>query len=154
MFFVYETTVRPEWIDYNGHMRDSYYGLVFSLAVDALQDEVGFDEAYRRATGCTIYLVEDHKVYLKEVHEGAALRVATRVLDVDEKRFHLHMVMTSGGAEVCVGEFLELHVQQTPSPRAVPMPEAAKSRLEAARQAHDSESPLPHRSRPIALRRK
>jgi acyl-CoA thioester hydrolase len=68
MSFVFETRVLMEWIDYNGHMRDSYYGLVFSLAVDALQDEVGLDAEYRERTGCTIYLIEDHKVYLKEVH--------------------------------------------------------------------------------------
>ncbi|WP_428400351.1 hypothetical protein [Mameliella sp.] len=37
-------------------MRDSSYGLVFSLAVDVFQDEVGFDETYRRTTGCTIYV--------------------------------------------------------------------------------------------------
>ncbi|MCV2869292.1 hypothetical protein OEW28_11720 [Defluviimonas sp. WL0002] len=53
--FHYRTSVRPEWIDYNGHMQDAYYGLVFSHAVDAFQDEVGFDAAYRKATGCTTY---------------------------------------------------------------------------------------------------
>ena len=61
MIFEYKTTVWPEWIDYNGYMRDAYYGLVFSKAIDALQDEVGFNQAYRQRTGCTIYLVEEHK---------------------------------------------------------------------------------------------
>ncbi len=35
MTFRYQTTVRPEWIDYNRHMQDAYYGLVFSYAVGA-----------------------------------------------------------------------------------------------------------------------
>ena len=48
MIFEYRKTVLPEWIDYNGHMQDAYYGLVFSKAVDALQDDVGFDQSYRQ----------------------------------------------------------------------------------------------------------
>lgn len=81
--FHFETEIIEAWIDYNGHMRDSYFGLVFSLAVDAVQDEIGFDEAYRKATGCTIYLLEDHKFFLKEVKLGATVRVETRVLGCD-----------------------------------------------------------------------
>ena len=30
----YTTTDHPEWIDYNGHMQDAYYELIFSYAVD------------------------------------------------------------------------------------------------------------------------
>ncbi len=52
--FRFQTTVRPEWIDYNGHMQDAYYGLIFSYAVDGFQDAVGFDRAYRERTGCTV----------------------------------------------------------------------------------------------------
>ena len=81
MTFRFETTILPEWIDYNGQMRDSYFGLVFSFAVDALQDEIGFDESYRQRTGCTIYLIEDHKYYLREVKQGAVVRVETQVLE-------------------------------------------------------------------------
>lgn len=43
MTFKFETTILPEWIDYNGHMRDSYYGLVFSLAVDAMGNDLKTD---------------------------------------------------------------------------------------------------------------
>lgn len=72
MIFEHIKTVLPEWIDYNGHMQDAYYGLVFSQAVDALQDDVGFDQAYRQKTGCTIYLLEEHKFFLSEVKKGGA----------------------------------------------------------------------------------
>jgi acyl-CoA thioester hydrolase len=73
--FVYESTVIADWIDYNDHMQDAYYGLIFSYAVDAVQDAIGFDDAYRRRTGCTIYLLDDHKYFLKEVRVGAEHRV-------------------------------------------------------------------------------
>ncbi|WP_291734155.1 thioesterase family protein [Leisingera sp. F5] len=151
MLYSFETSVLPEWIDYNGHMRDSYYGLVFSLAVDAFQDEVGFDEAYRRRTGCTIYLLEDHKFFLREVKEGARVRVETRIVGCDSKRFHLHMQMFNGTALASVGEFMELHVCQHPQPHAMPMPEEILQKLEAARLSESEAANLPRRSRGLSL---
>ena len=65
--FVFKLPVKSEWIDYNKHMQDAYYGLAFSYAVDHFQDCVGFDERYRAQSGCTIYVLEDHKFYLNEV---------------------------------------------------------------------------------------
>jgi len=100
MSFLYHTKVKADWIDYNGHMQDAYYGLVFSYAVDAFQDVVGFDAAYRQRTGCTIYLVEEHKYFLKEVKEGDLLEIRIVLLAVTEKLFHLHCQMLSGGQEV------------------------------------------------------
>lgn len=122
--FIYQDHVRPEWIDYNGHMQDAFYGLVFSYAVDHVQDTVGFDQAYRDATGCTIYVTEDHRKFLREVHEGAALRVETYVVDVSDRGFHLHQTMWHAGRAVCVSEAIELHVAQQPKAHVTPMPKA------------------------------
>jgi len=149
--FTFETTILPDWIDYNGHMRDSYFGLVFSLAVDALQDEVGFDEQYRQATGCTIYLLEDHKTFLKEVKAGARVRVESHVLACDRKRFHLYMKMFDGDAPAAVGEFMELHVAQRPKPRAAVIPEGILATLEAARLSPEQAQGLKHRSRKMGF---
>ena len=44
-----ETQVRPEWVDYNGHMTDSRYLQVFGDATDALLRYVGVDDAYRKS---------------------------------------------------------------------------------------------------------
>ena len=35
---LYQTAILPEWIDYNGHLRDAYYGLIVSHAIDALME--------------------------------------------------------------------------------------------------------------------
>lgn len=153
MTFTFETTVKPEWIDYNGHMQDAYYGLVFSYAVDAMQDEVGFDEDYRTRTGCTIYLLEDHKFYLREVREADPLCVETRVLDCDEKRFHLHLQMLNGSDLAAVCEFMELHVRQKPSPHAAPIPNEILQRLQTARLPSGDAAELKHRSRSMTTGR-
>ncbi|WP_425038159.1 thioesterase family protein [Primorskyibacter sp. S187A] len=149
MTFTFETEIQPDWIDYNGHMRDSYYGLVFSLAVDALQDEVGFDAVYRESTGCTIYLLEGHTSFLREVKVGALVRVETQVLGVDAKRFHLYCAMYEGEKRVSVGEFMELHVRQKPAPHAAPMPPEIATRLQAALVTDDEARALPHRARAL-----
>lgn len=150
--FNYQSEINEAWIDYNGHMQDAYYGLVFSYAVDSLQDEVGFDAEYRARTGCTIYLLEDHKYFLREVKAGEVVIVETSVLAVDAKRFHLHAVMTCDGEPVAVGEFMELHVAQKPEPHAMAMPYEIRARLEAAVLGGTEQQALPHRARAMGLR--
>ena len=151
--FLFEAMIQSDWIDYNGHMRDAYFGLVFSLAVDAMQDDVGFDEAYRQRSGCTIYLLEDHKYYLREVKEGTKVRVETLVLDCDRKRFHLYQRMFSGGQEAAICEFMELHVNQLPTPHAEAMPEEIYQRLLQAMPDAVTIDALKRRSGRIKLKR-
>src|SRR5580700_2614402 len=83
-----ETCVRPEWIDYNGHMTDSRYLQVFGDATDALFRYAGVDEEYRRS-GRAMYTVETHVRYRAEARALEGLYVSTRVLEVDEKRVRL-----------------------------------------------------------------
>lgn len=149
--FTYDATVLPEWIDYNDHMQDAFYGLVFSRAVDALQDEVGFDAAYRARTGCTIYIVEEHKFFLREVRLGARLRVLTRILDSDAKRFHLHMQMAHDGDLVAASEVIEMHVNRHPKPHGAPMPPEIADRLRRARASAGEIAALRHRARALGL---
>lgn len=151
MIFTYDTTVHPDWIDYNGHMRDAYYGLVFSHAGVSLQEQIGIDDAYRARHKCTVYLLEDHKFFLREVHESAALHIEMRVLDVDAKRYHLHLQMISDAQVVAVCEFMELHVAQTPKPHGAPMPDHILKQLQAAKICEAERMALAQRSRALSL---
>lgn len=64
---VHRDTVRAEWVDYNGHLRDAFYLLIFSFATDALLDAIGLDDAARRARGRSVYTLEAHVNYLREI---------------------------------------------------------------------------------------
>ncbi|WP_280546817.1 MULTISPECIES: thioesterase family protein [unclassified Halomonas] len=86
---ILESRVAPEWVDYNGHMNDAEYARVFSLAVEALMDHIGLDEAGRARHGYTLYTLETHLCYRREAHEGQPLRVALTLLDRDAKRLHV-----------------------------------------------------------------
>jgi acyl-CoA thioester hydrolase len=151
MPFEYTITVKPEWIDYNGHMQDAYYGLVFSYAVDAFQDWVGFDAAYRAATDCTIYLVEEHKYFLREVKESDPLAVQISVLGVSQKVFHLHCVMQSGGHDVAISELMEMHVCQKPTPKGAPIPLDIAARLNELIISDTQKSQIARRARAMRI---
>jgi carnitine 3-dehydrogenase len=131
-----ETVVRPEWIDYNGHLTDFRYLQVFGDATDALVRVAGADDAYRRA-GRALYTVETRVRYLAEVRQLEALYVTTQVLAVDPKRlrvFHrLHRVRDD--ALAATGEFLYLHVD-TAAGKAAPMAGPVLERLAAIGTAH------------------
>ncbi|RFO98141.1 4-hydroxybenzoyl-CoA thioesterase [Rhodoferax lacus] len=77
------------WVDYNGHLNDAYYLVIFSLSTDALMAHIGLDAAGRAATGHTMYTLEVHLNYVQEVHAGVAVEVRTQILGVDAKRVHV-----------------------------------------------------------------
>lgn len=52
--------VRPEWIDYNGHLNMGYYAVLFDLAADEAYDALGFGPDYRTTTKHTTYAAEFH----------------------------------------------------------------------------------------------
>ena len=81
--------VLPAWIDYNGHMSEGYYGLVFGMASDEYLLRMGFDGDYRARVGGAFYTVETHLVFVDELAEGTPLTVDTTVAGGDLKRVHL-----------------------------------------------------------------
>jgi acyl-CoA thioester hydrolase len=103
----YRTEVVPQWVDYNSHLSEAYYVLIFGFATDQLLDVIGMDEEYRRANELSMYTVEAHISYLREVAEGAPVRVTTRLLDVDSKRLHLaHRMLTEDGTLAATEELM------------------------------------------------
>ncbi len=143
---LYRTTVRPEWVDYNGHMGEAYYVLVFGDATDALYDHIGMDDAYRRRTRSSVYTLEAHLSYLREVSTGEPLAITTQLLDLDAKRLHVFHAMRHGrdGHLLATEELLFLHVDSDP-PRATPFPPAVMARLAAIHAAHGA-LPLPEQA--------
>jgi acyl-CoA thioesterase FadM len=143
---LYQTTVHPDWLDYNNHMTEGYYGYVFGYASDAFIDYARMDAAYRARTRCTVYTVETHICFLRELPAGAPLHFTTQLLGTDAKRMHVFHRMFHSGAGYLAATFetMMLHVSQE-SGRVTPMPDeirqwlgeiaAAHARLERPEQA-------------------
>jgi acyl-CoA thioester hydrolase len=151
---LYSTAVAPEWVDYNGHLRDGYYTVVFSSAIDALMDAVGLDAAYRLRTHCTLYTLELHVHFLREVKQPDVLEIRARVLGADRKRVHVALDMYTAPHDdpAATAEFMLLHVRQNPAPAAAeftPDVAAAIERLRATSAALPAPGPG---SRQMALR--
>ena len=107
----YQVRVGAEWVDYNNHLNEGAYGLIFSDATDHVLDQLGLGADYREGAGGSLFTVETHTRFLKEVKLGAFLEITTRVLGVDDKRLHLWHEMRSVGVEpVATQESLLVHV--------------------------------------------
>jgi len=144
---IYETAIQPEWIDYNGHVRDAYYGLIASLATDALMDRVGLDESYRTRSGCTLYTVEMHLNYLQEVHRSDTATVTVRIAGVDHKRIHaaFEIARRAKPGVAATAEVMLLHVCRQGAGVATasfpPEVSRALAELQAASAALPAEGP-------------
>jgi carnitine 3-dehydrogenase len=137
-----ETQVRPEWIDYNGHMTDWRYLQVFGDATDALLRHAGVDDAYRRS-GRALYTLESRVAHHAEVHSQEPLYVTTRVLEVDEKRLRLLHSLHRTRDDVVVATALQVYVHvETAARKSAPLDAAVRARL-AAVQAAQARLPLP-----------
>jgi acyl-CoA thioester hydrolase len=134
---IYTDRVRPQWIDYNGHMNVAYYVLAFDYATDAFFDHLGIGQDYKNASGCSTFAADMNVGYRREVHEGDPLAFTTWFLGHDEKRLHYYHEMYHAGegwlAATC--ELLSLHIDMT-ARRTAPFPNAVMARLRAVRAAH------------------
>ncbi|HEX6705604.1 MAG TPA: thioesterase family protein [Albitalea sp.] len=150
---VHQTPVKPEWVDYNKHMSESCYLLVFGDNSDAFFRWFGIDEAYR-ASGRSFFTVETHLHYLREAMEGDPLRLTYQLLDLDRKRAHVFQGMHHAGTGelLATAEQMLLHVDMN-SGRSAPLPPELYERLLAIRASHAA-LPVPTQvGRTIGIRR-
>ncbi len=145
--------VLPEWIDYNGHLNMAYYNVLFDTGVDEAYELLGFGPDYIERSGHTTFTAEFHLCYVRELHEGDAVRVSTQLIDYDEKRFHTYQELWhEDGWLAATGEAMGLHIDMS-GPRVAPMPAAILAKLEEMHAAHAT-LPRPERvGRSIGIRR-
>jgi len=136
---LHEEAVRPEWIDFNGHMNLAYYVLAFDHATDKFLNHLSLGEAYLRRAQCSVFVLETHVVYKREMKLGDRMRFTTQLLGYDAKRLRYihHMYHAEQGFLAAINEILGVHVDMR-ARRAAPIPPdavAALVQLQAA-QAH------------------
>lgn len=145
-------TVRPEWIDYNGHLNMAYYNVLMDLGSDEAFAALGLGPAYRERTGCTTYSAEYRMQYKRELHEGDAVRVTLQLLDHSDRSFHFAQeLFHADGWLAARGEGLGLHVDQS-GPKVAPMPADVMDRMAAMQAAHALLGVPDWTQRPMAIR--
>jgi carnitine 3-dehydrogenase len=148
-------SVRPEWVDYNGHMSESCYLLVFGDNSDAYFRMIGIDESYRDQGGHSFYTVETHIHNIREVAEGEPLRLTLQLVDADDKRMHIFHSMHhgTGGDLLATAEQMLVHVDMAQG-RSAPMPADLLTRVQAVAAAHANLPVPPQVGKPMGIRRK
>jgi acyl-CoA thioester hydrolase len=153
---IYRATIEPHWIDYNGHLRDAYYGLIASYALDDVMDHLGLDAGYRERTHCTLYTLEVHLHYLHEVKSSDDLGVISSILDFDRKRIQAgcRFICSRVGEPVATAEMMLLHVHQGDKPSVAPFPDEVSAKLEAFKAPPEARAAFGPSSRKIELKRR
>jgi acyl-CoA thioester hydrolase len=142
---VWREEVRDEWIDYNGHLSEAFYVLVFGHATDAVMERVGLGEDYRAARDASLFTVEAHVRYLDQVPAGVTLEVRSWVVASTAKLLHVWHEMYAEERLRATEEVLGVHVDAAAG-RSTPFPADVRTLVEAAR------GPVPDASgRAIAL---
>lgn len=147
--------VRSEWIDYNGHMNVGYYVVAFDQATEAVCVHLGVGEAYRRSADASMFVVEAHVTYDREVLQGAPLAFRSRIVDFDSKRIHLlhRMFHATEGFLAATNELMCLHVDLAQR-RSAPFPEPAMAKLRQLGEDHARFAPTDGVGRSIGIRRR
>ncbi|WP_323783635.1 thioesterase family protein [Thalassovita sp.] len=146
--------IKPEWIDYNGHLNMAYYNVLFDTGVDQAFELIGFGADYAAERQLTFYTAEFHVRYLRELHLGDKVRVGFQLLDSDDKRLHYcQWLYHEDGWLAATAEGLALHIDMT-GPRVMPFPDDIADKVKAMRAEHDALGRPDFVGTPIGIRRK
>ena len=137
LFAEHEEPVRPEWIDYNGHMNVGYYLMPFENATGAFCRHLDISKAYREGTNHAIFAAETHLTFEREVKAGDRLRFVSQLLDWAPKWFNLfhYMYNAEEGYLAATNQLLFVHVDLA-TRRAQPMSDVHQARLEKMMALH------------------
>ena len=92
---VYKTEVHPDWIDFNNHMTEGFYGVPFGVAAGKFLFNIGFRK-YAEETNCTIYAIQNIIKYTKELKVNDQIRITTQITNVDKYRLNFFHHMYHG----------------------------------------------------------
>ncbi|RMF09165.1 MAG: hypothetical protein D6763_08315 [Alphaproteobacteria bacterium] len=152
---LYETAVDAEWVDFNGHMNVAYYAILFDRALDNFLDVVGLGHEYTRREGSSMFVVESHFTYQKEVLSGDPVAVRLQLLDRDRKRIHCFMELyqVRDGFLAATSEQIAVHVDLS-ARKSTSIPVSTVERLGRILEAHSRIARPKEVGHKIGIRRK
>jgi acyl-CoA thioester hydrolase len=87
--FTITAAVKPDWIDYNGHMNMGFYLVAFDhVATDNFFDYLGIGVEHKQTAGKSTFSLASNIDFIGEVMEGDPLRFTSQLVDFDHKRLH------------------------------------------------------------------
>jgi acyl-CoA thioester hydrolase len=152
---IWTGNVEPEWIDYNGHMNVAYYHMAFDRSTDRFLEQIGLGESYLEREPGSMFALEDHMTYQRELERGDPLRITLQLLDFDEKRVHYFLRMYHGdkGYLAATMEHLSIFIDMRVR-RSAPMPPAVHRALADLYEDQRLMDRPEEVGRPMGIRRK
>ena len=153
-FSEHAEAVRPEWIDYSGHMNIAFYGYVFEEAARAFFRSMDISRGYRERANHAFFALESHVIYEQEVLPQNVLHFTSQIIGVTPKRLHCFHAMfrDRGGPRAAINEVMYLHMDLAQR-RSAPMPADVELRVKAVHEHHARLPTPPEAGRGIRLYR-
>lgn len=147
-------TIDKAWVDYNGHLNQVYYSLLFDRAIEASLISVGLGFNYIQKHNRSQMMAQSHTSFVHELFQADTVCVYVRVVDVDEKRLHMfgEMINATEGWLAATQEWMFLHLDMSVR-RVSPWPAEIRERLESLK-ASVRRPPHKNMGRTIAIPRK
>ena len=123
-YIALKVKVPSDWIDINGHMNATHYGLIVYDAHFNFTEEIGLGAEYVKASQFGKAVLESHMIYESEVSEGHELELRSWLLAVDSKRLHFfHEVYNiTTGVRAATSEQVDIHIDLNLR-KSAPLPE-------------------------------
>lgn len=130
-------TVRPDWIDANGHMNVAYYLMAFDQAAEAVFNRFGMGQSFVDQTGLSLFTLDVRIRYRREVLAGAAIGFRFLMLDGDDRRVHFAMTMLDAASGKIAADFQQVSiVVDLSTRRAAAIPEDRRAAIADLIAAH------------------
>jgi acyl-CoA thioester hydrolase len=148
-------TVKPEWLDLNGHMNVAFYLRAVDDGSNAFFDALGLGWDYTEAGAGSIFVTSCNMDFKRELFAGDALLVTSQLLDWSAKLIHCYAEVfnTRENYLAATCESIYMHIAFA-TRRSAPMPEHAQQQLAKIQLVHAARLARPtNLNRPLEIRR-
>jgi acyl-CoA thioesterase FadM len=134
---IHRTTVSEEWIDYNNHMTEHAYSLVFGMALEEFIRSHGLGREYCETTGRTCYTLASQIHFVREARGGSLLEIDLLLLDAADNMIHVFQCMYDADRQLkATYEAIVAHVNQRPQPKVEPFPIQVQAAFKEVQSQH------------------
>ena len=138
-----EVIVTQDMCDFNGHMNVNYIKEVFEQGWEFTTKDFGFNDEYLKS-GFSSFTLEDNYRFKKEFLVGDTIFPAFRLLNVNNKLFHMIGVLFDKDDVICaMYETIEGHIDMSKR-RMSPMDSERLEKVLAIKNSHDSQGAIPY----------
>lgn len=132
-------TVKPEWLDANGHMNVGFYLSAFDDGGEVFFTDCGLGWDYTADGVGSIFIASSNLDFQRELFADAPLRITTQLIDWGPKLVHTYQALyhRDEGYLAASAEMLFIHIAFADR-KSCAMPGVSQTRLTAIHAIHSA----------------